>query len=67
MESGSLVNADLCAVALSVPKTTIYKMVKRGTLIAYRVGEKGRGLRFDIAECRAALRRQATQTQEEVR
>lgn len=61
MESGTLVNAGLCAVALGVPKTTIYKMAKRGVLIAYHVGEKGRSLRFDVAECRAALRRQAVQ------
>ena len=57
MESGTLVDAGRCAAALGVPKSTLYKMVKKNMAGVYSVGGKGRGLRFDIAEVREALRR----------
>jgi predicted DNA-binding transcriptional regulator AlpA len=67
MESGTLVDAGRCAAALGMSKAAVYKMCRVGKLPAYSAGAKGRGLRFDIQECRAALRRQAVQYQEEVR
>ena len=51
-----LVNAEVCAVAQGMPKATFYKMVKAGRIPSYKVGVKGRGLRFSIAEVREALR-----------
>lgn len=52
----SLVDATQCASALSVPKATFYKMVHAG-LPAYRIGQRGRGLRFDLSEVLTWLRR----------
>ena len=52
----TLVDATQCASALSVPKATFYKMVKEG-LPAYRIGQRGRGLRFDMSEVLTWLRR----------
>lgn len=51
----NLVNATQCAIALGVPKSSLYRMVRVG-LPAYRIGQRGRGLRFDVAEVRAALK-----------
>ena len=52
----NLVDATQCARALSVPKATFYKMVHAG-LPAYRIGQRGRGLRFDLSEVLVWLRR----------
>lgn len=57
----TLLNAAQCAMALGIPKTTIYRMVKNG-LPAYRIGQSGRALRFDLGEVRQALRTVAHQT-----
>ena len=51
-----LVDATQCAGRLSVPKATFYKMVQEG-LPAYRIGQRGRGLRFDMSEVLTWLRR----------
>lgn len=58
MDTGILVDADCCAAALGMSKAAIYKLAKAGRIPAYSAGEKGRVVRFDVAECRAALRRQ---------
>lgn len=50
-----LLNATQCATALGVPKSSLYRMVRVG-LPAFRIGQHGRGLRFDLAEVRQALR-----------
>lgn len=51
-----LVTANVCAVAQGLPKATFYRMVREGRIPSYRIGAKGRGLRFSIAEVRKALR-----------
>lgn len=50
-----LLNATQCAIALGIPKNSLYRMVRAG-LPAFRIGQQGRGLRFDLAEVREALR-----------
>ncbi|MDK2744625.1 MAG: helix-turn-helix domain-containing protein [Nitrospira sp. BO4] len=50
-----LLNATQCAIALGIPKSSLYRMVQEG-LPAFRIGQHGRGLRFDLAEVREALR-----------
>ena len=42
-----------------MPKGTAYKMAKAGQLPSYAVGAKGRGVRFNVPEVLAALRRPA--------
>jgi excisionase family DNA binding protein len=55
-----LVKAEVCASAQGMPKATFYKMVKAGRIPTYKVGVKGRGLRFSITEVRQALRNGVT-------
>jgi predicted DNA-binding transcriptional regulator AlpA len=50
-----LLNATQCAIALGLPKSSLYRMVRAG-LPAFRIGQRGRGLRFDLTEVREALR-----------
>jgi len=38
-------------------KSTAYKMAQAKLLVAYKVGAKGRGVRFKVDEVLAALRR----------
>jgi excisionase family DNA binding protein len=52
-----LTDADACAASLGVPRTTFYRMAKAGLIPSYKVGVKGRGLRFSIAEVRQALKK----------
>ncbi|TKB64000.1 MAG: hypothetical protein E8D47_12180 [Nitrospira sp.] len=40
-------------------KGTAYKMLNAGLLTAYRVGAKGRGVRFRVEEVLSSLRRPA--------
>jgi predicted DNA-binding transcriptional regulator AlpA len=63
MES-SLVDAKKLAAMLGQAKSSVYRLAKMGVLPCYKAGPRQRGIRFDVAECRAALRRQATQNQE---
>jgi excisionase family DNA binding protein len=51
-----LVDAAQCAAGISTPKSTLYRMVREG-LPVYRVGPRGRGLRFNMPEVLAWLRR----------
>ena len=55
-----LIDADACAAALGLPKATFYKMAKAGRVPAYKVGVKGRGVRFSLTEVRQALRHRTT-------
>jgi len=52
----SLKTAAECASALKAPKPTIYKMVREG-MPAYKMGPRGRGLRFYMPEVLAWLRK----------
>ena len=54
----NLVNAAQCAIALGVPKSSLYRMVRAG-LPAFRIGQHGRGLRFDLMEVRQTLKSMA--------
>jgi len=56
-DEAPLVDAGVCAAANGIPKATFYKMVQANRIPAYRVGAKGRGLRFSIPEVRQALRK----------
>ena len=40
-----------------LPRGTVYRMQRLGLIPAYRVGAKGRGVRFLVGEVLAALRR----------
>ena len=51
-----LVDAAQCATSIRTPKSTLYRMVREG-LPVYRVGPRGRGLRFNLPEVLAWLRR----------
>lgn len=55
-----LVDADACAAAQGMSRSTFYKMVQAGRIPSYKVGVKGRGLRFSIAEVRQALKHGVT-------
>ena len=55
-----LVVADACAAAQGVSRSAFYKMVQAGRIPFYKVGVKGRGLRFSISEVRRALRNSMT-------
>ncbi len=54
-----LLTATQCATALGLPKSSLYRMVRAG-LPVFRIGQRGRGLRFDLAEVREALRGSGT-------
>lgn len=60
IHAAPLVDADACAVAQGMSRSTFYKMVQAGQIPFYKVGVKGRGLRFSIAEVRQALRDRPT-------
>lgn len=51
-----LVDAAQCSATISIPKSTLYRMIREG-LPVYRIGPRGRGLRFNMPEVLAWLRR----------
>lgn len=55
MEAGKLVKAKAAKEALGTATSTLYRMAKAGKIPSYTVGRTG--VRFDIEEVRAALRR----------
>ena len=63
MESGILVDAATVAERLGQAKSSIYRLAKTGAIPSYRAGQLGRGVRFDLAEVRDALRRPAVAIQ----
>jgi predicted DNA-binding transcriptional regulator AlpA len=58
MESDILVDAATVAEKLGQAKSSIYRLAKANVIPSYAAGPKLKGLRFDLAEVRAALRRQ---------
>lgn len=63
--STALVDATELAKHLGQAKSSIYRLQKRGLIPAYAAGPNMRGLRFDVAEVREALRRPMRQAHEE--
>ena len=57
MLQASLVDATELARQLGQAKSSIYRLQKRGLIPAYGAGPNLRGLRFDVEEVKAALRR----------
>ncbi len=57
MNDTALVDATELAKRLGQAKSSIYRLHKRGLIPAYYAGPHLRGLRFDIAEVKEALRR----------
>jgi excisionase family DNA binding protein len=55
IQQSQLVNASKCAAAMSIPKATLYRMIREG-LPVYRIGPRGRGLRFSMSEVLTWLR-----------
>ena len=58
--STDLIDATELAKQLGQAKSSIYRLRKRGIIPAYSAGPNLRGLRFDLAEVRDALRRPAS-------
>jgi excisionase family DNA binding protein len=54
-----LLTARQLCEAEGIPAGTVYRLAKAGLIPAYRVGAKRRGIRFDAAEVRAAIRQPA--------
>jgi excisionase family DNA binding protein len=50
-----LVDATKCSAAMNIPKSTLYRMIRTG-LPVYRIGSRGRGLRFNMTEVLIWLR-----------
>lgn len=57
MSQNVLVNAEELARQLGQAKSSIYRLASRGVIPAYSAGPHLRGLRFDVEEVKAALRR----------
>ncbi len=51
-----LIDAAELSQRLGLPRTTIYRMVARGTVPHYRTGPSRHGVRFRLDEVLAALR-----------
>lgn len=70
MESGNqpvLVTVRQAAAALGMAPTSLYRLCQSGRVPSYAAGEKLTGVRVDIVEVRAALRRQGAPDWKEVR
>ena len=52
-----LVKASVVSQRLGMAQSQVYKLAKSGAIPSYCVGEKKTGIRFDLTEVRAALRR----------
>ena len=59
MTDRQLVSADRCSRALGITAGCLYRMAREGLVPSYRIGSRQRGVRFDLDEVRAALRRDA--------
>jgi len=62
--STPLIDAAELARRLGQAKSSIYRLHKRGLIPAYAAGQNLHGLRFDLNEVKAALRRPAKQSHE---
>ncbi len=56
--SGALVSVKQAARQLGMAPSSLYRLCKNGRVPAYAAGNKGYGVRVDIEEAKAALRRQ---------
>jgi excisionase family DNA binding protein len=63
MAQTELVTAAVLEERGILKRGTAYKMLQANLLTAYRVGAKGRGIRFKVDEVLAALRRPAATEQ----
>lgn len=52
-----LVDATTLAHQIGQAKSSVYRLAKRGAIPFYAAGPRLRGLRFDVAEVKEALRR----------
>jgi excisionase family DNA binding protein len=55
METGMLVKARVVSEALGIALSTVFRLAAAGRIPSYSVGR--RGIRFDLEEVKAALRR----------
>jgi excisionase family DNA binding protein len=65
MSQNVLVDATELAKQLGQAKSSIYRAARRGVIPVYRAGEHLHGLRFDVEEVKAVLRRPARTAQAE--
>jgi hypothetical protein len=65
--STPLVDAETVAADVGQAKSSVYRLAKLGLIPSYKAGPRLRGVRFDLAEVRAALRRPPAIQKEEVR
>ncbi|MDZ4734273.1 MAG: helix-turn-helix domain-containing protein [Nitrospirota bacterium] len=64
MSDGILVDANELARRLGQAKSSIYRLHKKGLIPSYGAGPNLRGLRFDVEEVKAVVRRPARQAVE---
>lgn len=57
MNDHHLVSATTASHHLDITKGCLYRMARAGIIPRYRVGVKGRGVRFDVEEVKNILRR----------
>lgn len=55
----SLVKARVVGARLGMATSQVYRLARSGAIPSYCVGEKKSGVRFDLDEVKAALRRSA--------
>ena len=60
MVQPELVTAAVLEERGILKRSTAYRMLKAGLISAYKVGAKGRGVRFRVEEVLSALRRPAS-------
>lgn len=60
MESVPLVKAEVVSEQLDMTRSQVYRLAKNGVIPSYLVGARRGGVRFDLEEVKAALRRSAT-------
>ena len=53
----SLVKARVVSARLGMATSQVYRLARSGAIPSYCVGEKKSGIRFDLTEVKAALRR----------
>lgn len=58
----SLVKARVVGERLGMAASQVYRLAKAGKIPSYCVGEKQSGIRFDLTEVKAALRRSTQAT-----
>ena len=60
-DSNMLVTVKQAAAVLGMAPSSLYRLCKSGQAPSYAVGAKGSGVRVNIGEVKAALRRTVTQ------